>query len=665
MTAPLGHIGRYELLSRLAAGGMGEVFLARATGAGGFEKQVVIKRILPHLAADPDFVRRFIAEGKLVVRLRHAGIAQVLDMGEQDGVTFIAMEHVDGRDLAELNRLSRAVDRPLPLPLLVTVVVKLLEALDYAHHVTDEHGRPIGLIHRDVSPANVMISRAGEVKLLDFGIARVTEQLHATTTGAIRGKYSYMSPQQAAGAELDLRSDLFSVGVLIWELIAGTRPFDGTSDLLTLDRIRFYDPGSLARAVPEVPQAIVDVVDRLLAKDPDDRFATADAAHRALQAWLHREQHVVAARDIAAWVESVLGAVPAPVLARPGAAFSLDEALLLGLGPGSDGIPRTATAPPTPAGAAPSRPPPSAAPPSPGSAAAPSDPAAERPATSPRPLPGSTPFVPAVGGTDTSLSAVAPRRGRGPFLALVALNLTLIGAVLWLVLHDPSEPSEPPDPTSPALSALTETPLDDGSVLATKAPPEAPPDALVTAPDPAPDALEAALPAPPPARAPVTAGRAAGALFAALGDRLLAEDAAVTLRGPAGSQIQVTGYGVGPSPRRISARPGTALRGRVTLDGHHPRTFEVVLGDEDAVNLPLRTIPTGEVTFRYFPATAEVFIDGAPVRSGAGNVVTHALPVGPHRLELIGPDGRKLSRRFDVEEGKTTNLRTLDVGRDH
>ncbi|PKN56819.1 MAG: serine/threonine protein kinase, partial [Deltaproteobacteria bacterium HGW-Deltaproteobacteria-14] len=333
MTAgPLGHIGRYELLAKLAVGGMGEVFLARTTGTGGFEKRLVIKRILPHLADDPEFIRRFIAEGKLVVRLRHAGIAQVLDMGEEGGVTFIAMEHVDGRDLGELMRLARSGAVEMPVPLIVTIIVRLLEALDYAHTATDDDGAALGIIHRDISPSNVMISRTGEVKLLDFGIARATERLQATTTGAIRGKYSYMSPQQAAGADLDARSDLFSLGVLMWELLAGFRPFDGVSDLLTLDRIRFFDPGPLTAAAPGVPGPVAAVVERLLQKAPADRFPSAEAAMRALMAWQNESGALVVPRDLSAWLERVLETLPAAMRRQPAAGLSLDDVLLMGLG---------------------------------------------------------------------------------------------------------------------------------------------------------------------------------------------------------------------------------------------------------------------------------------------------------------------------------------------
>ncbi len=230
MDIGLGHIGRYTLVRRLGAGGMGEVFLAEATGAAGFQTQVCIKRILPHLAGKADFMQRFIEEGKLVSRLRHAGIAQVLDLGEDSGTLFLAMEYVDGHDLRNLMRLARATDKRPPTEIAVWILCRVLEALDHAHRQ--------GVIHRDVSPSNVMIGRAGDVKLVDFGLARAADRMSLSASGAVQGKFSYMSPEQAAGQPLDPRSDQFSVGVMGWELFVGRRPFDGGSDLATLDRIR-------------------------------------------------------------------------------------------------------------------------------------------------------------------------------------------------------------------------------------------------------------------------------------------------------------------------------------------------------------------------------------------------------------------------------------------
>ncbi len=325
----LGHIGRYELLSRLGVGGMGEVFRARMIGAGGFEKQVVIKRILPHLAEDPVFVERFVAEGKLVVQLEHASIAQVYDLGEERGVPYLAMEYVDGRDLRDAMRLARGVDRLPSVEIRTLILVGILEALEYAHGVRDARGSSLGIIHRDVSPANVMISRSGEVKLLDFGIARAAERGDLSVPGALQGKFAYMSPEQAAGEELDGRSDLFSVGVLAWELFVGTRPFDGEASLATLDRIRSHDPGSLADACEEAPPEVVDVVDRLLAKDREARPGSATEAIRTLKGLFLRRGVLVGSREVSAWLSELLETVPESLRDPGNSPFSLEEALQL------------------------------------------------------------------------------------------------------------------------------------------------------------------------------------------------------------------------------------------------------------------------------------------------------------------------------------------------
>ncbi len=340
----LGHIGRYELLSRLGVGGMGEVFRARMIGAGGFEKQVVIKRILPHLAEDPVFVERFVEEGKLVVQLEHASIAQVYDLGEEHGVPYLAMEYVDGRDLRDAMRLARAVDQLPSVEIRTQILVGILEALEYAHGVTDPRGRSLGIIHRDVSPANVMISRSGEVKLLDFGIARAAERSELSTPGALQGKFAYMSPEQAAGRSLDGRSDLFSLGVLAWELFTGRRPFDGENDLETLDRTRHHDPGSLADSCEEAPPEVVDVVDRLLAKDPEQRPSSATVAIRTLKGLFLRRGVIVGSREVAAWLAELLDTVPESLRSPGGASLSLEEALQLPIADEPGALPaRTAT----------------------------------------------------------------------------------------------------------------------------------------------------------------------------------------------------------------------------------------------------------------------------------------------------------------------------------
>lgn len=640
-------VGRYELVSRIGAGGMGEVFLARAVGAGGFEKEVVIKRVLPHLASDPGFVQRFIEEGKLVVRLRHAGIAQVLDMGEEDGVYFIAMEHVDGKDLGELVRIAQAAGERMPIPLVVHLLVELLDALDYAHHAKDADGRALGVIHRDVSPSNVMIATTGEVKLLDFGIARATERLQSSTTGAIRGKYGYMSPQQAAGLELDARSDLFSLGVIAWELLTGERPFDGASDLLTLDRIRYHDPGPLRAKAPDVPEDLAAVVERLLAKNPDDRFASADEAARALRAHIMKSGRLASARELAAWMESLVATLPQGLRDRSVQGMSIDELLRLGLGsepgkrPSSPDLARRAapsTAMAAPAGA--------------DGGVMISTPHAIEPA------------VPVV-AKDPPVAATSPRRARAPwfFVGLVALNLALITLVILLMLRDDNDK---PGPTTRLAGAddvvgsdviAHDAGVGDSAGDAVAADSVAVDSVAVDTPTGEAAAIEVTVPP------PIVPGTSFGGALAGLDEGVLEGEIAFVIRAhPPGAAIAVNGLGTARAPRTIEARRGTPLTGRVSAPDFEPRTFEATVGDEP-LTITLKPVPRGRVQFKFFPADGtRVSIDGKPFAVG-GNVVATELPVGAHTLVLETRDGKKLVRSFDITSEQTTNLGTLDAAR--
>lgn len=276
MNAPLKTLGRYELLHSIARGGMGEIFLARARGAGGFEKTVIIKTIVEHLAEEAEFITRFLDEGHIVVQLVHGNIVPVFDMGEQDGTYFIAMEYVPGRDLRDvLKRLQMSGD-VMPVDLALHITSELAKGLDYAHRKTDANGESLGIVHRDISPSNIVISSDGEVKIIDFGIARAAGRMGKTVSGRIQGKFCYMSPEQAAGRHLDARSDVFSAGVTLYEMLTGFRPFEGHSDLESLEMVRRceFDPPSTLN--PAVPQEVDEIVMKALAKDPEDRYPSAE-----------------------------------------------------------------------------------------------------------------------------------------------------------------------------------------------------------------------------------------------------------------------------------------------------------------------------------------------------------------------------------------------------
>ncbi|MFT3921965.1 MAG: protein kinase [Myxococcales bacterium] len=282
MSKALPQFGSYEAVRRLGAGGMAETFVAVRRGPGGFEQKVCIKRVLPAYAEDQEFVEAFLREARTSATLRHANIVQVLDFGLAEGSYYLALELIDGLDLrALLQAQGDAGRRRLSADVVSLVAGELGAALEHAHASDDERG---SVVHRDVSPSNVLVSPAGEVKLTDFGIARALGGTHLTRTGVIKGKIPYLPPEYIERGEFDQRGDLFSLGVLLFELLAGVRPFDGESDLDTVRRIVDGERSTLAELAPEAPAALVDCVERLLAHASAERFASASEFVDALPA---------------------------------------------------------------------------------------------------------------------------------------------------------------------------------------------------------------------------------------------------------------------------------------------------------------------------------------------------------------------------------------------
>jgi eukaryotic-like serine/threonine-protein kinase len=281
-------LGKYRLLRKLATGGMAEVFLAKTAGPMGFEKQLVIKRILPHLAEDPQFVQMFLGEAKLAAQLNHPNLVQIFDFGESDGSYFIAMEYIDGPTVRLL--LQRARDQALAVPFVLAarIVSAAAEGLAYAHEFMDEAtDQPLQLVHRDVSPDNILISRSGSVKVVDFGIAKARGVSHLTQTGTIKGKVAYMAPEQLQGEVLDQRVDLYGLGVVLYELLTLNMPYEASSDAGLVRKV-LYDPYvPAAERRPELPLALQQALTQLLAKNRDDRYSNC----RMLQADLERYIH--------------------------------------------------------------------------------------------------------------------------------------------------------------------------------------------------------------------------------------------------------------------------------------------------------------------------------------------------------------------------------------
>jgi serine/threonine protein kinase len=298
-------LGPYELLQRIATGGMAEVYLARRAGPHGFQKIVAVKRILPQLARDPDFTAMFVDEARVCARLGHPNIVQVFDFGEHNGELYMAMEFVDGTTGARLIRAAAAQEEEIPLDVCLHIALSVLRGLEYAHNARDEEGRLLSLVHRDVSPGNVLIDRSGAVKLTDFGIARATEVEPRTEAGQLKGKLGYMSPEQVVGRTLDARSDLFTMAIVLAELVMLRPLFAGGSELDVLMRIRDADLTALDRSSARVPDDIKAVLYRALAKDPLLRYPTAAGFAEAIEEVVRRRRLQVGPAKLATWVEKL------------------------------------------------------------------------------------------------------------------------------------------------------------------------------------------------------------------------------------------------------------------------------------------------------------------------------------------------------------------------
>lgn len=306
--APL-MLGPYELIQRIATGGMAEVYLARREGPHGFQKVVAVKRILPQLAQDADFVAMFIDEARVCARLAHPNIVQVFDFGEHDGELYMAMEYVDGTTAARLVRAAAARGEDVPLEAALYIALSVLRGLDYAHNARDDDGRPLDLVHRDVSPGNVLIDRSGAVKLTDFGIARAAEIERRTDAGQLKGKLGYMSPEQVVGKELDARSDLFTAAIVLAELVMLRPLFSGPSEIDVLMRIRDADLQVIDRAGSRVPDDVKTILIRAMARDRALRYPNAAAFAEALEEVLRRRRLQVGPGKLAGWIER-LGLAP-------------------------------------------------------------------------------------------------------------------------------------------------------------------------------------------------------------------------------------------------------------------------------------------------------------------------------------------------------------------
>jgi TonB family protein len=435
--------GQYEILERIASGGMAELYRARRRGVEGFEKIVAIKKILPHLADNEGFITMFADEAKLAAQLNHPNIVHIYDLGKiEGGGYFIAMEHVEGRDLRAILDSARDLSMPLPVPLAIYVASKVASALDYAHRRRDGDGRDLHIVHRDVSPQNILISYEGDIKLCDFGIAKAASKVSQTESGALKGKIQYMSPEQAWGKPIDRRSDLFSLGAVLYELLTEQKLFRGESDLTVLEKVRAASASPPSAVNTEVPKALDAITLKALAKEPENRYANASDLLRDLEQVLYSYTPAPGSADLAIFLHRLQAeeAAVAEAKARE-AARAVPEAEV-------DQKPKRAKAAPVArrTGTITAVPAPAAAPPPPSASGShPAAPAGPKPTTSPE-----------VFGSFAPRADDAERKSRTALLlGIAAAVLVLGGAGYWMITRKPSRPAAPAvAPTAPAPTAV-------------------------------------------------------------------------------------------------------------------------------------------------------------------------------------------------------------------
>lgn len=300
------NFGKYLLLEKVASGGMAEVFLARQAGANGVNKLVAIKRILPQYSENPEFIEMFKEEAKIAVNLNHSNIVSIYDFGIEKGQFYLVMEFVEGQNLRQVLNHMKKENKDFSIDQVIYIVKEVAAGLDHAHRCLDSvTGRPLNITHRDMSPQNIMISFEGETKVVDFGIAKTETQAEQTRAGTIKGKFGYMSPEQAEGFQLDARTDIFSLGIVLWELVAKDRLFTAPNEGETLRKVRDCQIPSLRKVNPTVAPELERICNKALAKDKSLRYQTAAAFHKDLNRFLNTQYPDFSAQDFSKTMKSL------------------------------------------------------------------------------------------------------------------------------------------------------------------------------------------------------------------------------------------------------------------------------------------------------------------------------------------------------------------------
>jgi eukaryotic-like serine/threonine-protein kinase len=297
---------RYRVVEKLESGGMAEVFRAESEGLQGFKKQVAIKRVLPHLSEKKKFISMFLDEARLSAHLSHSNCVQVFDIGVGDNAYFIVMEFVDGANLKTIAESLRKAEKEFPAHYVAFIAQEICKGLSYAHELVDPQGNDLHIVHRDMSPPNVLVTKYGEVKIVDFGLAKANSQLERSEPGIIKGKFSYLSPEAAMGQEVDSRTDIFAVGIILWELLAGRRLFLGETDFQTVKKVQQAVVPSISGINSKVPPDLERIVGKALARDPNVRYRTARELGQDLSKFMFRFGQPVSTFDIASLVQGAM-----------------------------------------------------------------------------------------------------------------------------------------------------------------------------------------------------------------------------------------------------------------------------------------------------------------------------------------------------------------------
>ncbi|MEZ4248887.1 MAG: protein kinase [Polyangiales bacterium] len=658
--------GKYLLLERIAVGGMAEVFLSKSFGIEGFEKIIAIKRILPTMAEDDDFIEMFIDEAKIAGQLSHANIVPIYELGKIGDSHYIAMEYVWGKDLLQIMNRFRRMRKRMPPAMVAFIASKMCEALEYAHTKRDRRGAPLNLIHRDISPQNILVSYDGAVKLIDFGIAKAASRTTKTQAGVLKGKFGYMSPEQVRGLPIDLRSDIFAVGTCMYEMLTADRLFVGESDFSTLEKVRHAAVAPPSEMVPDVPQDFDTIVMKALAREPADRWQTAGEMQEALQEFIATQRPPFTTSKMAAWMRSAFTKESEEEKAR------LDSYATVGR-PSVLGSPSLSTTTPGRVTARPPKPPPPA----------PRVPAPVPAVKAPAPPPPMDDFDDDMVGESTMISA-------SPFDALQDGGFDELDASPTQIFFsqddmDVVSEGDLPPATRPSPSAAPPSVQVFGAPSAVGSParPAAQPQPRPgmgpgTGPMPGP-AVGTPRPGPMPHGAPRPA--VGGSSSVQVGDdRPTLAFEAGPIPPPAGhpgGPPGVGGFAQPPGGPGFAQPPGADGQQRHLATMEMPRVnpdtvpkkgkggtiamaivgglLLVGLGVGGALWFVNRTPPAGSLEVRTVPDVgAEVRIDGPP--KGRAPLRVDDVPAGRHTLELVAEGYEPVSRPVEVGEGATAML---------